>query len=101
MKMSMGAQGAKRKTYRTYDISGRQEFARRRHGAALDHAEQLFLERGYAATTVESIAQVAGVSAATIYKCYGGKVGLVRELCARHYSVTAQRRRKSGPTHCG
>jgi AcrR family transcriptional regulator len=33
------------------------------------------------ATTVKAIAQAAGVSAATIYKTYGGKAGLVRALC--------------------
>ncbi len=91
--MSMSARNAKRKVY---DASGRQERARRQHAAALDHAQQLFLERGYAATTIESIAQAAGVSAATIYKTYGGKVGLVRELCERallgSHSVPAQQR---------
>jgi len=68
---------------RTYDASRRQARARQLHAAALDIARQLFLERGYVATTVESIAEAAGVSAATIYKSYGGKAGLVRELCQR------------------
>ncbi|MEO8696394.1 MAG: helix-turn-helix domain-containing protein [Acidimicrobiales bacterium] len=49
--------------------------------ATLDTARAFFLENGFAATTVESIAQAAGVSAATIYKTYGGKAGLVRALC--------------------
>ena len=66
---------------RTYDASGRRERAERQHAATLDVARGRFLEHGYAATTVESIADVAGISAATIYKSYGGKVGLVRALC--------------------
>jgi AcrR family transcriptional regulator len=32
---------------------------------------------------VEALAAAAGVSGATIYKTYGGKAGLVRELCHR------------------
>lgn len=70
-------------THRSYDASGRQERARRQHETTLVQAQRMFLERGYAATTVESIAEAAGVSAATVYKTYGGKAGLVRELCAR------------------
>jgi AcrR family transcriptional regulator len=81
--MSMEREGRKVKGARTYDASGRQQRARQQHAAALDAALALFLEHGYASTTVESMAQAAGVSAATIYKSYGGKAGLVRELCQR------------------
>ena len=69
------------KRTRGYDASGRQERARRQHEAALDAARTRFLDHGYAATTVESIAGAARVSAATIYKSYGGKAGLIRALC--------------------
>jgi AcrR family transcriptional regulator len=72
-----------RKSRRSYDASRRQERAREQQEAALAHAHRLFLERGYAATTVEAIARAAGVSAATVYKSYGGKAGLVRRLCER------------------
>ena len=71
------------KGQRTYDASGRRQRALRQHSTALAAARVLFLERGYAATTVESIATAGGVSAATIYKSYGGKAGLVRELGQR------------------
>ncbi|HZQ86627.1 MAG TPA: TetR/AcrR family transcriptional regulator [Acidimicrobiales bacterium] len=71
------------KATRSYDTSGRRERAKRQREATLDTALALFLERGYAATTVEAIATVAGVSAATVYKTYGGKVGLIRSLCQR------------------
>jgi AcrR family transcriptional regulator len=79
----MEARSSKRKGARAYDASGRQERARRQHEATLERARELFLEAGYVATTVEAIARAAGVSAATIYKSYGGKAGLVRELCDR------------------
>jgi len=81
--MSVRRQPAKSKAPRPYDRSSRQARARDQHDRALAEAARLFGERGYAATTVESIAQAAGVSAAAIYKSYGGKAGLVRELCAR------------------
>jgi AcrR family transcriptional regulator len=63
--------------------SARRERARLTHEALLDAALVRFLEQGYAATTLESIALDAGVSDATIYKSYGGKPGLVRALCER------------------
>jgi len=84
----MNANAPKRKRARAYDASGRQERARQRRETALEGARQLLLEQGYAATTVESIAEVAGVSAATIYKTYGGKAGLVRDLCAQALAGT-------------
>ena len=79
----MEATSQKRKALRTYDASTRQERARRRHDTTLEQARALFLERGYVATTVDAIARAAGVSEATVYKSYGGKAGLVQELCAR------------------
>ncbi|MEO6629546.1 MAG: helix-turn-helix domain-containing protein [Aquihabitans sp.] len=79
----MRPDGKKSKAQRAYDASRRQEQARQQRLATLDHSERLFLERGYVATTVGSIARAAGVSAATIYKTYGGKAGLVRALCNR------------------
>lgn len=81
--MSMESHSAKSKGQRAYDATGRQERARQQREVALDHARRLFLDQGYVATTVESIAHAAGVSAATVYKTYGGKAGLVRELCER------------------
>jgi AcrR family transcriptional regulator len=78
----MEATAAKSKRKRTYDLRSRQERAQRLRATTLTRARELFLEHGYAATTVESIAEAAGVSAATVYKTYGGKTGLVRALCA-------------------
>lgn len=76
----------KGKRRRRYDASGRQAQAHQQHESTLTVARQLFLTGGYVATTVEAIAKAAGMSAATIYKTYGGKAGLVRELCERALS---------------
>ncbi len=72
---------AKVKT-RHYDSSGRRERARRTREAILDAAERQCLE-DYGATTIASIAAEAGVSVDTIYKSFGGKAGLVREIYER------------------
>jgi AcrR family transcriptional regulator len=45
-------------------------------------ARRLFLEHGYAATSVQAIAQEAGVSVETVYKACHGKPGLVRAIHA-------------------
>jgi AcrR family transcriptional regulator len=79
----MASRDVEGKGQRRYDSRSRRERARLQREATLDRAWDLFLHRGYAGTTVESIASDAGVSAATIYKTYGGKAGLVRELCQR------------------
>lgn len=42
-----------------------------------DAASELFLENGYAGTTVDQIAQRAGVSRATFFNYFGGKADLL------------------------
>ncbi len=70
-------------TRRGYDSSRRKERSRDTHNALLDAALLRFVQQGYSATTIDSIALDADVSSATIYKTYGGKSGLVRALCKR------------------
>jgi AcrR family transcriptional regulator len=68
------------KPRRRYDSTNRQEQARRTRRAVLDAARQLFLDRGYAATTVAAIAAEAGVSVETVYKAVGSKAALVKAV---------------------
>ncbi len=68
---------------RRYDSSGRAAQALRNRSAILDTARRQFLERGYAITTIASIAQEAGVSVETVYKAFGGKAELVRSIYER------------------
>ena len=49
----------------------------------IEVARRAFLARGYAATTINSVALEAGVSVETIYKGFGGKSGLVRAIYRR------------------
>jgi AcrR family transcriptional regulator len=70
------------KQRRAYDASARQERARRTAARIIEVAERRFLSEGYGAT-IAGIAAEAGVSADTIYKSFGGKAGLLREIRAR------------------
>jgi AcrR family transcriptional regulator len=46
----------------------------------LDAARRLFLEHGYAATTLPQVAEAAGVSVQNVYKVFTNKAGLVKAL---------------------
>ncbi|GAC1323031.1 MAG: TetR/AcrR family transcriptional regulator [Mycobacteriales bacterium] len=67
---------------RRYASPLRAEQVRLTRTAVLTSARRLLLRDGYAATTVAAIAVEAGVSVETVYKSFGGKPGLVREICA-------------------
>jgi AcrR family transcriptional regulator len=66
----------KRKT-RRYRSIVRTEQAQETRRRILDAAKDLFVERGYAGTTVDAVAAAAGVSPETIYGSLGGKRGLL------------------------
>jgi AcrR family transcriptional regulator len=55
----------------------RTRFARR---AVVDAARTLFLERGYAATTIEAISERSDVPAATVYRLFASKLGILEAL---------------------
>ena len=49
-------------------------------GAVVEAARDLFLERGYGATTVEAISERAAVPPATVYRLFGSKHGILSTL---------------------
>jgi AcrR family transcriptional regulator len=65
---------------RRYDSRTRRARAEDARRRVLDTARRLFLERGYAATTVAAVAAGAGVSVEAVYKTYGSKSRLVLAL---------------------
>jgi AcrR family transcriptional regulator len=65
---------------RRYDSSRRRAAARETRRAILDAARALFLDRGYARTTITAIAEAAAVSVETIYLSVGPKAAVVRYL---------------------
>src|SRR5262245_57106007 len=62
---------------RRYHSPLRADQAQRTRGRVLDAAFRLFVERGYAGTTVAAVAEEAGVSPETVYQSFGGKRGLL------------------------
>jgi len=65
---------------RSYDSSRRQEQARETRRTILRAAHQLFVEHGYARTTIAEIARSAGVSPETIYATYKNKATLLHRV---------------------
>ncbi len=65
---------------RRYDSRRRQEQARLTRLAVLDAARTLFLDLGYANTTMAAVAAHAGVSVETVYKAFRNKPGLVKAV---------------------
>ncbi len=64
---------AKVKPGRAYRSQLRAEQARQTRTRVLDSAQSLFEERGYAGTTMEAIANAAGVAVDTVYATFGTK----------------------------
>lgn len=60
--------------------TSRAEKARRTRKRMLDAAARLFVERGWAGTTVEDIARTAEVGVQTVYFTFGNKRALLKEL---------------------
>jgi AcrR family transcriptional regulator len=48
--------------------------------AVVEAARRLFLERGYGATTIEAISDVADVPPATVYRLFSSKHGILKSL---------------------
>src|SRR5215204_525255 len=70
----------KRKRGRQYNASRRKEAAATTRRSIAAAARELFLEKGYVATTMPSIAKAAGVSLDTVYASAGAKPVLFRHL---------------------
>jgi TetR/AcrR family transcriptional regulator, regulator of autoinduction and epiphytic fitness len=63
------------------DGSGRgQARTRLARAAVVEAARTLFLERGYAATTIEAISELSDVPSATLYRLFSSKLGILTAL---------------------
>lgn len=65
---------------RNYDTSLRRDNAERTRRHILDTAKPLFVDRGYAATSMRQLAKAAGVSLQTLYNAFSSKFGLFSAL---------------------
>ena len=68
------------KPRRTYDGAARQARTRRTRAAVVEAAQSLFVERGYAATTIEAISDRSDTPQATVYRLFFSKLGILKAL---------------------
>jgi AcrR family transcriptional regulator len=61
-------------------VGALQARTRRTRAAVVDAARTLFLDRGYAATTVDAISERSDTPQATVYRLFGSKLGILRAL---------------------
>ena len=71
------------KERREYRSPRRAAQAQVTRGALLEAARELFVGRGYVATTIQAIAERAGVSPATVYGTFATKRGILSALVDR------------------
>jgi len=68
------------KRSRPRDGKGSQARTRLARTAVIEAARTLFLERGYAATTIEAISDLSDVPPATVYRLFSSKLGILKAL---------------------
>ena len=71
---------AKTITKRKYDSSRRKARALETQDQILQAARGLFIDRGYLGTTMDSIAQMAGVAPETVYSIFGNKRAILSRI---------------------
>jgi len=65
---------------RSYSGTGGQARTRLARTAVVQAARTLFLERGYAGTTIEAISELSDVPPATVYRLLSSKLGILKAL---------------------
>ncbi len=65
---------------RSSDGKGGQARTRLARAAVIDAAQALFLDRGYAGTTIEALSDLADVPPATVYRLFSSKLGILKAL---------------------
>jgi AcrR family transcriptional regulator len=68
------------KARRGYKGEARQARTRLTRAAVVEAAQALFLEHGYATTTIEAIGDVSDTPTATVYRLFSSKLGILRAL---------------------
>lgn len=68
------------KPSRPYRPVARQARTRRTRAAVAEAAQSLFVERGYAATTIEAISERSDTPQATVYRLFSSKLGILKAV---------------------
>ncbi len=61
----------------------RQRQAQQTQALIVDAAQRLFFEQGYGVTTIEAVAEAAGVAVSTVYNIFGSKRGVLKAIRER------------------
>jgi AcrR family transcriptional regulator len=69
---------AVKRANRPYQSAVRDAQAQATRLAIIDAASRLFAERGYASTSIDAVAEAAGVGRATVFTSVGGKAALLK-----------------------
>jgi AcrR family transcriptional regulator len=64
----------------SYEGAARQARTRRTREAVVEAARSLFVERGYAATTIEAISEHSDTPQATVYRLFSSKLGILKAV---------------------
>ncbi len=65
---------------RSYHSPARAESARRTRRAIVSAARELFVQRGYTATSLREVALIAGIARPTVTAAFGSKPALLRQI---------------------
>jgi AcrR family transcriptional regulator len=65
---------------RPHQGPARQARTRRTRTAVVETARTLFVERGYAATTIEAISELSDTPQATVYRLFSSKLGILKAV---------------------
>lgn len=65
---------------RTREVTAPQARTRRTRAAVIEAARTLFLDRGYAATTIEAISDLSDTPQPTVYRLFAAKLGILRAV---------------------
>jgi AcrR family transcriptional regulator len=68
------------KPRRSYEGAARQARTRRTRAAVVEAAQSLFVDRGYAATTIEAISDRSDTPQATVYRLFSSKLGILKAV---------------------
>jgi AcrR family transcriptional regulator len=68
------------KPRRRYEGAARQARTRRTRAAVVEAAQSLFVERGYAATTIDAISDRSDTPPTTVYRLFSSKLGILKAM---------------------
>lgn len=91
MSIPANSQRVKSAPRRRYDSTRRLAQAAQTRLDILSAARELFPGRGYAATTINEVATAAGVAVETIYRAFGSKAALFKEVVEAAVAGGAER----------